>query len=370
MDTGAAVAAALYTASNVFSWSEARKMPKLQAEANKQVLALQKQHYDAVSAEQRSILNAAITEYLNSIDALLNGFDFEEAFPEVPVAAEYVPVDACCLQGSTIECNISHTARADAYVRYVNRLHEQNDLLHGIAGNPNFLVDLNIQTEAIHGLMRGQMPTGDAVELLTDNAEMAALTGRIGNTRRTVARDFGISRLRLQAAGRREFREMTTWFCTVVSPQSRQADIRDMMQRPQDRIALALTQAQLIQNSLQNRNNALAQKDPYLMAKLQTRIQSDITRLQQKANEALLTNTHVPNYAATIFPKLNNISGLVGGIGQAIQYANTSHFFGPPPQSQDGYRGQTSGVSGQAGTGRSPFDWGETSSAGTGEAFH
>ena len=347
---GEAAAAALYVASNVFSWAEAKKMPKLQAEANKQVLDLQKAHYDSVAAEQRGILNAAINEYLNNVDSLLNGFDFEEAFPEVPEAAEYVPVDACCLQGSTIECNISHANRADVYVRYVNRLHEQNDFMHAISGNPTFMVDLHIQSVAVQDLMRGRLPVGDVVEVLTDNAEMACLAGRIGNTRKTTLRDLGISKLRAQAAGRKEFREVTVWFNTAVSPMARQSDIRDMMQKPQDRVAVALTQAQLIQNSLQNRNNALAQKDPYLLAKLQTRIQRDITLLQQKASEALLTNTHVPNYAATIFPKLNNISGLVGSIGQAISYANQSHFFGPPPKNQDGYSGQPTGSSGYVDT--------------------
>jgi K+-transporting ATPase c subunit len=357
---GEAISAALYVASNAFSWSEARKMPGLQAAANKEVLNLQKAHYDAVSAEQRSILNASINEYLNSVDALLNGFDYENAFPETPEAAEYVPVDACCLQGSTIECNISHTDKADAYVRYVNRLHEQNDFLHAISGNPTFMVDLHIQSRSVQDLMRGRLPVGDVVEVLGDNAEMASLTGRIGNTRKTTLRDLGISKLRAQAAGRKEFREVTVWFNSAVSPMQRQGDIRDSMQKPQERIALALQQAQLIQNSLQNRNNALAQKDPYLLAKLQTRIQADITRLQQKANEALLTNTHVPNFAATIFPKLSNVSQLVGGIGQAVGRANLSHFLGHPSQSQDGYPGQSTGSSGYAPTNNnwSDGDWG------------
>lgn len=343
---GEAVSAALYVASNIYSWSEAKKMPKLQADANRRVLEMQKEHYDAISAQQRGILAAAINEYLNNIDSLLNGFDFETAFPEIPEAAEYVPVDACCLQGSTIECNISHVDRADAYVRFVNRRHEQNDFLHAISGNPTFMVDLHIQSTSIQDLMRGRLPVGDVVEVLGDNAEMACLAGRIGNTRKTTARDLGISKLRAQAAGRREFRETTVWFNSAVSPMGRQADIREMMQKPQERIAIALQQAMLIQNSLQNRNNELAQKDPYLLAKLQTRIQRDITRLQAKSSEALLVNTNVPNYGLTVVPKLNNISGLVGSIGQAIKQANLSHFFGPPSKSQEGYVGQPTGSSG------------------------
>lgn len=342
-DVGAAVSAALYVASNIYSWNEAKKMPDRQAEANKKVLALQKAHYDAISKEQRDILNAAIDQYLSSIDELLNGQDFEDAYPDTPEAAEYVPVDACCVQGSTIECNISRTDRADDYVRYVNRLHEQNDLVHVLAMDPRFLVTLDVQSQSIQDLTRGILPVGDVVEVLSDNAEQASLVGRIGNTRKTTARDLGISKLRAQAAGRREFREATAWANSSVSPIQRQADIRSMMMTPQERVQLALHQSQLIQQSLQNKNNALAQKAPHLMAELQTKIQRHITRLQQKANEAMLVNTHVPNYAAIVpAPTMNNISGLVGAIGQAVNYANSSHFFGGPPQSQDGYRGDPS----------------------------
>lgn len=343
-DVGEAASAALYVASNVYSWSEARKMPGRQADANKEVLKLQKEHYDAISKKQRDILNAAIDFYLSNINSLLNGTDFEDAYPDVPEAAEYVPVDACCIQGSTIECNISHVERAADYVNYVNRLHEQNDLAHVLSMDPRFLVTLDIQSKSIQDLTRGILPVGDVVEVLSDNAEQASLTGRIGSTKRTTARDLGISKLRAQVAGRKEFREATAWQNSAVSPIQRQGDIRMSMMSPQERIQLALHQSQLIQQSLQNKNNSLAQKEPYLMAKLQTRIQQYITRLQAKSSEALLVNTHVPNFAAIVPPPtMNNISGLVGSIGQAIQYANTSHFFGPPRSSQDGYQGGRTG---------------------------
>lgn len=348
------IAAALYVASNVYSWSEARKMPDRQADANKKVLKLQKEQYDAIEKKQRRILNLAIDTYLSEINALLDGDDFENAFPDTPEAAEYVPVDACCVQGATIECNISHTDRADAYVRYVNRLHEQNDLLHVLSMDPRFLVTLDIQSESIQALTCGNLSVGDVVEVMTDNAEQASLTGRIGSTKRTTARDLGISKMRAQAAGRKEFRESVAWMNSAVSPLQRQGDIRSMMQTPQERIALALHQSQLIQQSLQNKNNALAQKSPYLMAKLQTRIQQYITRLQAKSSEALLTSTHVPNFAATVVPKMDNYSQLVGGIGQAIQAAQTSHFFGGPPQDQGGYRG--TGNPNDVGSGRSASD--------------
>lgn len=347
---GEAAGAALYVASNIYSWSEAKKMPDRQAEANKKVLKLQKEQYDALSKEQRTILSAAINTYMSEVNALLAGTDFENAFPDVPEAAEYVPVDACCIQDSTIECNISHTERADDYVRYINRLHEQNDLTHALAGDPRFLVTLDIQSKSINDLSRGILPVGDVIEVLGDNAEQASLVGRIGNTRKTTARDLGISKLRAQAAGRREFREATTWFNSSVSSIQRQLSIQTMMMAPQERVQLALHQSQLIQQSLQNKNNALAQKSPHLMAELQTKLQQIITRLQSKSSEALLVNTHLPNPALTIpAPSMDNVTGIVGSIGQAIQPAQQSHFFNDKNVTQDGYQatyGNNSSISG------------------------
>lgn len=331
--------AALYVASNIYSWSQARKMPDRQAAANNKVLTLQKQQYDALTKEQRAILSAAINNYMTEINTLLDSGDFEAAFPDVPEAAEYVPVDACCIQGSTIECNISHSQRADDYVQNINRLHEQNDLVHALAGDPRFLVTLDIQSKSINDLSRGVLPVGDVVEVLSDNAEQAALTGRIGNTRKTTARDLGISKLRAQAAGRAEFREAAAWFNTSISSIQRQLSIQTMMMSPQERVQLALHQSQLIQQSLQNKNNALAQKAPHLMAKLETKLQQIITRLQAKSSEALLVNTHLPNPALTVpAPRMDNITGIVGSIGQAIQAAQQSHFYGEKGGTQGGYQ--------------------------------
>ena len=336
---GEAGAAAIYAASNVFSWSEARQMPKRQAAANKEVIALQKQHYDEIYERIKSETVGAISKYIADTDALIYSDEFVDAFPDVPEAAEYVPVDPCCEQLSTIECNISTADRADALARYVTRLHEQNDLAHALSHNPYFLTDLDMMMQGIQALMRGTLPVGDVVEIVGDAAEQAALTGRVGNTKKRIARDLGISKLRAQAAGRREFREATSWANSDVTPLQRVMDVRSMQTGPGERIALALSQAQLIQNSLQNKNNALAQKDPYLMARVQATISKHVTELQMRASAAMMQNTFVPNYAATIVPKYDNYAGLLGGIGTAIQNANSSWFFGKPAQGQEGYRG-------------------------------
>jgi len=344
--SGATEALLQYLA-NRESWEYARDIPEKQADANIKVLKKQKADYDEITSDMRSKLQEALSEYIKFMDSLIKGDladNFDNAFPDVPEAAEYVPVDVCCIQGSTVECNISHTARADEWVRNVNRLHEQNDLIHLLSMCPDFLVNLDILNKSVQELMRGILPVGDVVEILNDNAEQAALYGRIGSTRKTTARDLGISKLRLQAAGRREMREHGTWLNNSVSPQQRQLSIKDMMVAPQDRINWALAQAQLIQNSLQNKNNMLAQKEPYKMARIQLRMQKNITELQQRSTQALLVNTHVPNYALTmpspVGPdpgmKSAGLANLVGSIGSKIEPALKSWFYGGTPNSQDG----------------------------------
>ncbi len=347
----AAIAATQFLA-NRESWEYAKDIPKEQAKANIEVLKKQKEDYDEIAKDMRSTIQEAISEYVGFMDSIIKAdgslYDtFNNAFPDVPEAAEYVPVDVCCVQGSAVECNISHTARTDEWVRNVNRLHEQNDLIHLLSLCPDFLVNLDILNKSVQELMRGILPVGDVVEVLSDNAEQAALSGRIGSTRKTTARDLGISKLRAQAAGRREMREHGTWLNSSVSPQQRQLSIKDMMLSPQDRVNWALAQAQLIQNSLQNKNNMLAQKEPYKMARMQMRMQKHVTRLQSMTTKALLVNTHVPNYALTMpgpgpdpGMKTAGLANLVGSIGSKIEPALKSWFFGGTPNSQDGgYQG-------------------------------
>lgn len=360
-----AVEAVLQWQANRESWAYAKDIPNIQAKANIKVLERERDAQDAFinggrykleddSLSKhitgiRPLLQNALAEYLKFMNSMIKSegelYDnFNEAFPDVPEAAEYVPVDVCCVHGSAIECNISHTARADDWVRNVNRLHEQNDLIHLLSMCPDFLVNLDILNKSVQELMRGILPVGDVVEVLNDNAEQAALYGRIGSTRKTTARDLGISKLRLQAAGRREMREHGTWLNSSVSPQQRQLSIKDMMLSPQDRINWALAQAQLIQNSLQNKNNMLAQKEPYKLARIQLRMQKNIVELQQRSTRALISNTSIPNYALTmpsaVGPdpgmKTAGLANLVGSIGSKIEPALRNWFYGGTGSAQDG----------------------------------
>lgn len=311
-DTGMIGAAGIYAASSAANWVQALLVPGVQAAANILLMEQQRSDYDDIVSDQRQLLGIAVTNYMTSINTLLSGSDFEDAFPDVPQAAEYVPIDACCIQRATIECNIATTDRAGVWAAGVNRLKEQDAIIRGIVFDPRFLVNMDMISFEITDMIRGKLPTGDVVEVLTDLAEMNALNGRIGNSRRRTARDLGISKLRMQAAGRREFREHHQFISQSIQPISDRAKIEDMMQTPQQRIALALTQAQLIQQSLQNLYNRNAQKDPYKLAELQMKMQQLTLKLQFEANKASLVNTFVPNYQALLAPLIKSVAGAIG----------------------------------------------------------
>lgn len=324
---GLAAAATIYASSNVISWARAVGLAFKQRDIALQLIDKQKSDYNEIRNNQRGIITQATMDYVDRIQELLD--DLDKAYPDIPEAAEYVPIDACCIQKVNISCNQSSTPAADTYSQIVNRRHEQNDIVRAIVFDPRFLVNVDMASMQISDLLRGTLPVGDVVEILTDNAELAALTGRIGNTKRTTARDLGISRLRSQAVGRAEHRAHMSYLAQTVSPLGRQLDLRDLMQTPAQRIALALTQAQLIQNSLQNKYNQLAQKAPVEMAKIQIRLSRIITRLQFNASRATMVNQFVPNYAAIMQPIISAVTDALSG---SIPPASANAYFGQPGQ--------------------------------------
>lgn len=332
---GDAAGAAIYAAVNIFSWGQALLVPGLQAVANIKILDKQNDLYEKSLKTGRQQIDIAVTNYANGVESLLP--DYDAAFPDVPEAAEYIPPDPAWLQETTIRNNYNSLCQTDDYIEAMNRLHEQNDLIRAVAFDPRFLVNIDIQSITIQDLLMGRSPVGDVIEIVSDCAERAALTGRIGNTGKTLARDLGISKLRMQALGRQELRESMAMFNRDVSPISRQMNLMSMATTPAENIALALTTSQLIQNSLQNKNNTLAQKDPVLLAKLQTRLERLVFKLQMEASKGSMTNTHVPNYAAILKPQIDAVfNKIAGAVGDTIP-APVTNFFGRPQEQAGSY---------------------------------
>lgn len=301
--TGASI---VYSASNTFSWAQQLLIPGIQAAANILLLERQRGLYDEIATEQRALIDVSLTNYLSRLDQILPLF--EAAYDEVPAAAEYVPVDPCQEQGCTIECNISHIVRADVWASCVNRHTEQNDITRAIALDPRYLANIDIFSLSVQDLLRGKLHTSDVMEVMTDTAEQGALAGRIGGVTNLTNRNLGISRIRAQAAGRKAMREQMAMLNQDVSPIARQVHINDMMVTPQQRIGLALTQAQLIQNSLQNVFNQAARKPPHLLAELSLQLDGIINRLKGEASKASMVNGFVPDYATALQPQMHDVA--------------------------------------------------------------
>ena len=162
--------------------------------------------------------------------------------------------------------------------------------------------------------MHGKLPIDEVINVLTDEAEQAALAGRIGNTSRRTHRSLGLSRLSMQRAGRAAM-DASIGMAQKVSPIQRAQTMQDLLTRPSERIGLALTQAQLIQQSLQNANNATAAGNPSRFGELQIAMQKLTARLGQEAQRGNMINQFVPNYAALLAPQINSISEALLGSG-------------------------------------------------------
>lgn len=356
-DIGLTAAAVIQAASAAVSWGQALLVPGLQAAANILLMDKQLQQYNNITAQQRQLLGIAVNNFTGAWDSLLSSQDFENAFPDVPFAAEYVPQDVCCIQGATIECNISHLERAGVYVAASDELKRQEGFTLAIAFDPRFLANVDMISMQVAAMLRGQADVGDVVDIVADTAEASAMLGRIGGNRKMLARNLGISRRSLQAQGRREFREHHRMMTDVILPHGRRASIEDFMLSPANRVAYALAQAKEIQSSLQNLYNRNAQKDPYKMAELQAKIQKLTLKLQFEANKATLVNQFVPNYAAVLQPQVRAVAA---AIGDSIPSAASSFYYGPPGGQQGSYSLQGSSGANSMGTSVNDVEGGAT----------
>lgn len=299
-------AAAVYTATNEFSWGQTLGLPALQAAANIEVLNYQKGLYDDLLADQKVTLDRAIDGYIRRIDSITDSSELGLAYPSVPEAALYDPVVIQGVQADHIESNIKDLGRASRWGRCIARLHAQNDRIRMTLLDPRWVINMDLSSMTIGDLLRGKIATGDLMEVMTDTAEAALITGRVGANRAATTRNITAERLRRQAAGRNELARKAEMM-ERVSPSKRMPDLRDMLRTPQQRLAFELTQAQLVQNSLQNVNNRNAEAPPWRMARLQLKLQRMVDRLKWKAAKASMFNDFVPNYAAILQPAINSI---------------------------------------------------------------
>lgn len=320
-------AAIVYGASTALSWGRALAVPGLQAAANILVLNRQKSIYDDIFREQRSLVDIAIERYCSCIETLVPSI--AAAYDDIPDAAEYVPVVPSTIIGGTIRANIENLVDGDQYAACVNRLHEQQAIIRMVALDPRYVQSADLHSRSINDLLRGRLAVSDTMNVMTDVAESAALNGRIGGVAHLTRRSLGISMQEAQREGRKAHRDWMASLNQDVMPVGRQVNLTTLAQTPAEAVNLALTQAQLAQNSLQNVFNQRARKPPARLAELQLRLDKCVNQLSAEMAKVSLTNTFVPNFAAALQPAINAAANKIGGDFASSPSVNESNSNSP-----------------------------------------
>lgn len=307
---------------NKFSWTQSLAVPAAQALAQILLLNYQKSQYDDIEKRRVGYIDAAVKQWCACVEKLLA--DLKDATDDVPVPAMYQPVSAAGEQFNTIMQNTEMMTVARDYARALSENHLEMDLARAVVLNPKYYEMNEVTWCSIQDLMNGEIPIGLTVQALTKSAGQNFSGGRLGRHCGNYRRNLGILDYNVQKAARAEQRAERQSQAATVSNLARQGDIREMMQTPQQRIAYAIQQAQLIQNSDQNANNACARKAPFLMQQVQVMLQKCQNEMQLLAGKAGLVNSFVPDFASVLN---NQVRDVIGGIGQGIDQGAFSGLF-------------------------------------------
>lgn len=305
---GTTAAAGIYTAgrvsTNIATVVRSAITAAAQIRATKWMIDRQEEMWDHVAHKQINCVEVALNEFIRGVDVLLP--TFKDAYPEVPVAARYVAVDPQVEQYNAMVSNIINVPKSAEYMIAANHWHRLNFQARAELLSPGFTIHFATYMGQIGTLLAGQLPVDEAVGVTTSVAENAAMLGKVGNTRMLTSKALGIRRLQIQSLGRDELSRRVD-LMQKLSPVEVETTLDDMMIKPERRLQIALEQAQILQNDLQNVNNAIAQKRPHLMAELQTKLQLATARLQFNANKANMQNQFVPNISAVFGPAVNSL---------------------------------------------------------------
>jgi len=282
-------------------------VPALQAAATLTILEKQKDLYDDLADDRIELIDEAVEKYVASVLSFTGGGLARDAFGTVPDAAEFVPIDNQEELYANINDNLQNLPAAERLIVAANRMNENNDIARLLRFSPDALHQAQQNSTTILRLMHGHLEVDTLVDLTTDQAENAAFTGRTGNTRRSTARALGLRRMDMVRLGRQEMSRQADW-SEKVSSTRRQLSIQDFVSTPSQKIGLQLSLAQLIQQSLQNKNNADAAGDPTKFAEFQGKMQMATAVLGQEAQRGNMINQFVPNYAAILQPAIESIS--------------------------------------------------------------
>lgn len=337
-------AASIYGLGTALSWVKNIALIGGVTAANIKLLKMSKSNYKDIRTQQRELIETAVDRYTTAMKNITNGPELRNAYPDRPKVARYRKVDQSAEQSAQIDMNHASVARGNDLSQALNHLNYQIDVSRAIAFDPRWLINVDLHSMRLRDLMRGRLPVRAPGEGLTVDDELEGLQGRISLPSGLFGRHVGISRGRIEAAGRASLHEEAA-LAESISPMSRQSDIREWQFTPEQRVALAFTQAQLIQNSLQNLFNSQAQKPPVRMARIMLRLEKAINTLQVDAAKAGLTNSFVPNYAAALQPQISAIAqGLSQGIDKMFAPSTPQSSYNTPSTGGDYQQQNASGA--------------------------
>lgn len=288
-------------------------VPALQAAATILILEKQKDLYDDIADDRKDSIDGAVATFIASVDAQIALGSFREAYGSVPEAILYEKIDMRDEGMEAAESSLIGIPAAKRYIEAANRIMEQDNIVRAMMLDGRYVCDNELISCTINQMLSGEVPISDLSETIRDVAEGAAFRGNVGNTDGVTRLDLGISQHRMRIAGQQAFQSHLESINRDVSPISRSVSLREFTQTPEQRLGLALSEAQLIQQSLQNQANAAVAGDPTAYGELQTKLNEAVLVLGNEAQRGNISNAFVPNYAALLAPAIESISeGLLG----------------------------------------------------------
>jgi len=185
---------------------------------------------------------------------------------EKPKAAEYVPVHFGQEQLKTIQQNIRNLTAANNLSDWTNQYITQNDLNRARKTIPGYGAMMQQLGADAAPLLRGELPYDDVLGIVGNRTGQVGGINIPGTAGPATARDLGLSRLDAINTGSGLLQSMVR-NAQNISPVERQQTPNQSFISPIDRIRLAMSQNETIQQSDQNRNNIEASVSPTDYAK-------------------------------------------------------------------------------------------------------
>lgn len=329
---GSVASATIYTAgrvtTNALAWTQSLAAMAIQVAAMKWLMDKQTSQYDKISKKQISYLEEAVDQFMVMLENQIVPM-MQDAYPDVPQAAEYTPVDPELLAYNTFVSNLKNQEKGYEMIAAMNNTARLNYRARLYLLSPLAVECVNLEGVQIKAMMQGKASNDDIMEIFESVDDNALATGRIGNMGRQTAAALGVTRMRLQAAGREALHAHLAGLNANVAPIAAEARLEDYFLKPQNVLGFAIQQMELIQQSTQNLYNTKAQKPPYRMGIIKAKMNAMMAQLQLLANRGNLVNQFVPNTAAVFGPMIQNFLSQFQDQTRVDRAAEWAHPAGP-----------------------------------------